>query len=109
VNSLKERTGIFRHLLSGGAEVNAKDKEGNTALHRACYWGRLEVILLLKSRKETRNEKNKEGHTPLQMAYSSRSTRVVEVIHWLLKIQAVFPFLRTGKPPLILDEGAFPQ
>ncbi|CAM9927618.1 unnamed protein product, partial [Chrysoparadoxa australica] len=38
---------VVRELLVAGAEVNARDKIGQTALHKAAVWGRVGIIKLL--------------------------------------------------------------
>ena len=41
---------IVASLLTHGAEVQAKDKEGATALHKAAYAGNVEIVKMLIAR-----------------------------------------------------------
>jgi ankyrin repeat protein len=55
-------------LVSLGADVNAANSAGNTALHGGAFGGFNSVIEYLVSRGAQLNVKNKEGQTPLAMA-----------------------------------------
>jgi cytohesin len=52
-------------LLAEGAEVNAKDKDGQTPLHFAAKKGHLDVAELLLSKGADVNAKEQDGDTPL--------------------------------------------
>src|SRR5205809_5703107 len=56
--------------LDGGADVNAADEYGRTALHVAAKDKSTEVIKLLLSRGADVNRQDKDGRTPLHLAYS---------------------------------------
>jgi len=45
--------------LIGGADINAKDKNGTTPLHFACQFGQTEMVLALIDRGADINAKNK--------------------------------------------------
>ena len=57
-----------RRLLDHGANPNARDKRGNTALHGAADGGHIEIVVLLLSRKAERNVRNADGLTPADIA-----------------------------------------
>lgn len=59
---------IARRLIDGGADVNAKDAEGNTPLHGAAAAGKQELIELLLAHGADPNAANKDGVTPLYSA-----------------------------------------
>jgi ankyrin repeat protein len=55
-------------LLARGAEVNAQDADGDTALHGAAQGGNVEIAQLLLDKGAGVNAKNKHGGTPLMWA-----------------------------------------
>ncbi len=59
---------IARMALDAGANVDAKDLNGNTALHYAVYYGNQEMAELLLTRKANINAQNSSGNTPLHFA-----------------------------------------
>src|SRR4030095_6390361 len=62
-------------LLDLGADVNAVDKNGETALHGAAYQSRTKLVPLLDERGadiRVWNQKNKFGWTPLAIAQGHR-------------------------------------
>jgi ankyrin repeat protein len=50
-------------LLDRGADINAKDKDGDTAIIGAAFWGHLDVVTLLLEKGADINAKNKDGET----------------------------------------------
>jgi ankyrin repeat protein len=80
------QTDLVRALLEAGADVNARDASGRTALHRAT-WGHdpRTVKLLLASRADA-NAADHDGRTPLHVAADSPA--------------------RTETGELLLDRGA---
>ncbi|KAF1980250.1 ankyrin, partial [Bimuria novae-zelandiae CBS 107.79] len=66
---------VLRHLLDTGANVQAEDNSGHTALQ---FWARqLALVELLLKRGALVNAKTLEGITPLACAYSSDIVRVL--------------------------------
>ena len=64
-----------RVLLKLGADVNAVDKNGETAMHGAAYQSRSKLVQLLAERGadiNVWNRKNKFGWTPLMIAQGHR-------------------------------------
>jgi uncharacterized protein len=51
-------------LLANGADVNAKDEQGNTPLHNATAWGNLKAVRALIQAGADPLSKNKAGWTP---------------------------------------------
>jgi uncharacterized protein len=69
-------------LLAAGADVNAKDAHGSTALMRAAYSDYAEtdrVKLLLEHGAEI-NARDDKGDTALQIAKRKGMTKVVELL-----------------------------
>ncbi len=70
-----EAVETVEYLLSLGANINAVDKKGETAMHGAAYKGVAKVIRLLDSHGadiSIWNQKNKRGWTPLLIAQGYR-------------------------------------
>jgi len=61
-------TVVVQALLEYGAKVRAKDKNGNTALHRASLFGREDVVRLSLENKADPMEKNNNGQTPKELS-----------------------------------------
>ncbi|XP_036371411.1 ankyrin repeat domain-containing protein 65-like isoform X1 [Octopus sinensis] len=62
---------IIDILIKAGAELGAKDRWGDTALHLAVRRRRLQAVELLLSRGSNVNEKTMLGNTPLHLAARS--------------------------------------
>ncbi|XP_036990708.2 ankyrin repeat domain-containing protein 61 [Artibeus jamaicensis] len=65
----------IRLLLSHGAKVNARDHNGQTAIHEACFAGREAVIGLLLEFEADVNILTRNGESPVHM-YLQRSPNV---------------------------------
>lgn len=59
---------LFITLYSQGGDVNAKDRDGNTALHWAILHKCKETIPMLLSAGADINAANNDGETPLRIA-----------------------------------------
>jgi ankyrin repeat protein len=68
VGPLAVHAGMAKQMLDAGAAVEARDKEGNTALILAASRNRTEVVRLLLERGADVNAANEEGHTALTLA-----------------------------------------
>ena len=55
-------------LLARGANVNAQDADGDTALHGAAQSGNVEIARILLDKGANLNAKNRQGGTPLMWA-----------------------------------------
>src|SRR5207244_3325055 len=103
-------------LLKLGAEVNAVDANGETAMHGAAYKNMPEVIQLLTDKGakiEIWNRKNKYGWTPLLIAEGYRpenfkpSAETIDALHRVMLAAGVSPPTKTT--PVAADSGeAYP-
>jgi Ankyrin repeats (3 copies)/Ankyrin repeats (many copies) len=71
---------VFRLLLEHGADVNAQGLNGWTALHRASYFGALEVVHLLLEHGADVEAKDNYGKTALQVAADIGHDTVVKFL-----------------------------
>ena len=55
-------------LIEAGCHIDAKNFNGDTALHLACHHGRLECVMALVSNGAQIDLKDQEGNTPLHLA-----------------------------------------
>ncbi|MBW1743404.1 MAG: ankyrin repeat domain-containing protein [Deltaproteobacteria bacterium] len=75
------RLSIVEVLISGGADVNAKDRvRGGTPLHLAVAGGHKEVVKLLIASGADLNAKNRRDITPLDQAKLRGHTDIVEML-----------------------------
>ncbi|KQT35063.1 hypothetical protein ASG29_02725 [Sphingomonas sp. Leaf412] len=69
-----------QYLLARGADINARDSQGNTALMLAVEAGHADVVDLLASRRANANLGNKAGETPLLRAVQRRDLALVRAL-----------------------------
>ena len=80
---------VVKYLLEKGARPDSVDSLGNTPLHRACRWGRLdEAKLLLRPGRgdaaiEWSSKRNADGLNPLQIATKHGHMELLNMIHGL--------------------------
>jgi ankyrin repeat protein len=95
-----EAVAAVEYLLSLGADVNAVDKNGETAMHGAAYKSLPKVVHLLAAKGakiDIWNKKNKYGWTPLLIAEGFRpgnfkpSTETLAAIHGIMRAAGVTP------------------
>ncbi|VDN99742.1 unnamed protein product [Rodentolepis nana] len=68
---------ILRILLSQGVSINARDSDGNFAIHLAAERGQLESVRLLMEKGGLANVGNNRFHTPLMLAAAKGHAHVV--------------------------------
>jgi ankyrin repeat protein len=71
---------LARKLLDAGADINALDEHGQTALMNAAHKGHLEVVRLLVERGAQLNHTAKHHLTALMLAVIARHPEVVRVL-----------------------------
>jgi len=64
-------------LLRAGADVNAVDRHGYTALHYACVEGRLDCLKILFAHGAKRDIQNEDGYTAFDLALVMGNWRVL--------------------------------
>lgn len=87
-NVSTSRMNVMRVLLSAGANLDAKDEKGDTALHQAVSLSRPDCVKLLLSFRPNLELKNNIGETPLLRAVDipplSYAEKVLETVQLLL-------------------------
>jgi len=64
----QEHTLCVTHIfLVHGVDTNAQNKQYNTALHFACYFGKIEITQILLDHGTNANLENEQGETPLHL------------------------------------------
>ena len=80
----KSYRAVVKLLVSKGADINAKSKDGRTPLHLAIAFdrssGAVEMLRLLLARGADVNTRDKLGDTPLHTAASAGNTDIVEAL-----------------------------
>jgi ankyrin repeat protein len=70
----------IKSLISAGADVNAKDKSGDTPLHNAVILANKDVIELLIAHGADVNAKDNQGRTPLWWAKEQKNAELIEIL-----------------------------
>lgn len=71
---------IIVNLIKNGASVQIADASGNTALHKAAYYGDPLLTELVLARRPKLNAKNKDGETALAIARKRGHTKVADLL-----------------------------
>ena len=78
---------MIKLLLSAGANVNATDKWGDTALMQACSEGKFDIVKLLLASGANVNVRNKETQTALRIAeneyekeYKKKYKKIIDLL-----------------------------
>ena len=78
-------------LLEGGEDVNAKNEQGNTALHYAVAMDNAELTKTLLSYGADLNAENAKGWTPLKIAEKKQVENVAPIIEQIMVIKQEVP------------------
>jgi len=89
-----------KFLLSKGANVNVKHKDGGTPIHGAAFLGHAETVRLLLAKDANVNAVNAKGETPLDTAsYEWDQVKgFVQLIGGLLQIEIDMDAVEAGRP-----------
>lgn len=67
-------TDVMERLMEADADVEARSRDGNVALHGAVFFGQVDATRLLLKAGADPNQTNPRGETPLQSAYADWGT-----------------------------------
>jgi cytohesin len=70
----------IRHLIARGADINARDKEGHTALHKAASWGNLTGVAVLLENGANVFARNDRDETPYHCAKRHKKTEAAALL-----------------------------
>lgn len=104
---LQDQTQMVEFLIQQSADVNAKNRDGGTALHTAAFLGRYEVAELLVQKGADVNAKKEDGDTPISSTMADWGT--TEFVAQLLQIQVDREKVETGRTKvakLLSQQGA---
>ena len=85
-------------LLRQGADVNAADAAGRTALHRAAWRGQVAVVKLLLQAGADPHLRNRDGQTPRHEAEANGHTAVADLLRGAQGTEATAEMLMTEPP-----------
>ena len=87
--AFRNDTKIAEYLLSKGADVSVRNKEGKSSLHIAAVEGNFPMVKLLASKGANVNSKDNSGKTPLHYTsetqwflYQTREKDFLRIIKW---------------------------
>lgn len=69
---------VIKLLIRSGANIDAQDDDGDTALHAAAQAGDLDMVRLLISKKARVSVKNDSGKSALDLACAGNKSKVIE-------------------------------
>jgi ankyrin repeat protein len=76
---LREHQNFAQKICQAGADINALDEKGNSALHWAClYWGPARMLNIFRDLGAEINRLNSQGQTPLDFIADESSEVVSE-------------------------------
>lgn len=81
--AVQEKTATKRRvdlLMAHGADVNAHDKDGDTALHLACEYGFVGIVKILLHHGGDKTIKNNKGLSPLNIADAKEHGKVKKIL-----------------------------
>lgn len=71
---------LIELMIDSGADIKAVDKNLDTPLHLAVYWGHLDVVKLLVSRGANLHVLNKKARNPLAVAQRYKELQIGEYL-----------------------------
>jgi uncharacterized protein len=74
------QTDAIKRLISSGADISAKDDDGNTALLRAASAGKIDAVNTLLSARAEVNAENHLGERPLLLAAAGGHADIVDAL-----------------------------
>ena len=77
---IEKAKAIIEALIKAGADINAKNKDGNTALHRVSERGHAKMVEALIKAGADINAKNKDGNTALHWVSECGHADVVKLL-----------------------------
>ncbi|KAH0511859.1 Ankyrin repeat domain-containing protein 61 [Microtus ochrogaster] len=92
--------GCIRLLLNHGAQVNAQDHKGQTALHKACFGGREVIINLLLEFEADVNILTRNGESAIYM-YLQRSSNIRDALLLARLLYYSYPLRLRNKQGLL--------
>jgi ankyrin repeat protein len=72
---------VAKLLLAHKADLNARNKDGDTPLHLAALADQLDVATLLLAGKASVNSRNNDGATPMNVAAKSGYNDMADLLH----------------------------
>ena len=77
----RDKQNIFDLILTSPIlDLNYQDKEGNSYLHKAVQFERVNMIILLIKKGINLNIQNNDGNTPLHLAYFTRNKNIINCL-----------------------------
>jgi ankyrin repeat protein len=76
----KGRISLMLDFLKHGADVNDKDNDGETALHKAVAGGHRSAVVALLTHGADMGEKDSKGRTPLMVAAENGHAEIVQIL-----------------------------
>ena len=100
---------IVELLINHGAEVNAEDSHGNTALHHACYSGSFVTAQSLLDNDADIYATNNIGYTPFHEACRGGHCQLAMMLISKYRLNVNQPTSGEGHTPLIIacNQGSY--
>jgi len=103
IAALFDQAEAAKLLIENGANINARNNDGGTALHNAAFFCRTETLKLLLSKSADVNAKNSREETPLDTVAGEWSQDLEGVYKWiaeLLQLQLDLERIKVTRPKI---------